>query len=65
LSLTSARVMEKDAYLGNVPPSSAVRIKLWIATCSLSNAFSRTSSGNLVPSVRAFTLRLKFSLMLR
>uniref|UniRef100_A0A7M4E3F7 Uncharacterized protein n=1 Tax=Crocodylus porosus TaxID=8502 RepID=A0A7M4E3F7_CROPO len=41
--------------LGGEPPSSAVRTK----------AFSSTSSGNLPPSVRAFTLRLKFSLALR
>uniref|UniRef100_A0A8C2TGU1 Uncharacterized protein n=1 Tax=Coturnix japonica TaxID=93934 RepID=A0A8C2TGU1_COTJA len=51
--------------LGGEPPSSAVRTRWWKALCSRSRALSSTSSGNFPPSVRAFTLRLKFSLALR
>ncbi|KAJ0002451.1 hypothetical protein NQD34_007600, partial [Periophthalmus magnuspinnatus] len=34
-----------------VPPSTAVRIKLWTACCSLSNVFVKINSANFDPSL--------------
>uniref|UniRef100_A0A8C5M9G1 Secreted protein n=1 Tax=Leptobrachium leishanense TaxID=445787 RepID=A0A8C5M9G1_9ANUR len=61
LSLASVIIILTTAVpdLIGFPPSTAVKINSYIFCISRSNGFSKTSSGDLLPSVLVFSLSVK------